>query len=380
MDYSSNPSSRCPGSRRIASRSTGRRGSSPLTGRCRSMSRLARPRSGTHEHGGSSGRCGRCGTSRMPLTRSCRRAASRPIGRLLRILRLRSASDGGRRPTSATATEVSRSLNRPRGAGAPAAGSPSAICPMPGWGRRRLRARLFRPPRGGHAGLPMHERQVNDARPGAHAPALSVVIPMPRGFDAIRATVRSLEAQSRRDLLELVVVAPSTRALDLRQPELKWCRHIRVVESGTMTSLGAAYAAGVRGATAPVVAFAEDHSYPAPDWAKALIARHCEPWGAVGPVVANANPGNPFGDAAYYMGYGRWADVISPGEIDDVPGHNSSYKRSVLLDHSSELSALLEVETILHWRLRTMGYRLYLEPAARTNHHNPSSLVFLLKQ
>ena len=226
----------------------------------------------------------------------------------------------------------------------------------------------------------MHERQVNDARPGAHAPALSVVIPMPRGFDAIRATVRSLEAQSSRDLLELVVVAPSTRALDLRQPELKWCRHIRVVESGTMTSLGAAYAAGVRGATAPVVAFAEDHSYPAPDWAKALIARHCEPWGAVGPVVANANPGNPFGDAAYYMGYGRWADVISPGEIDDVPGHNSSYKRSVLLDHSSELSALLEVETILHWRLRTMGYRLYLEPAARTNHHNPSSLVFLLKQ
>ena len=226
----------------------------------------------------------------------------------------------------------------------------------------------------------MHERQVNDVRPGACAPALSVVIPMPRGYDAIRTTVRSLEAQSSRDVLELVIVAPSARALDLGQSELKWCRHIRIVESGTMPSLGAAYAAGVRGATAPVVALAEDHCYPTPDWAKALIERHCEPWGAVGPAVANANPGNPFGDAAYYMGYGRWAGGIAPGEIDDVPGHNSSYKRSVLLDHDSELSALLEVETIFHWRLRARGYRLYFEPAARTNHHNPSTLAFLLKQ
>jgi len=226
----------------------------------------------------------------------------------------------------------------------------------------------------------MHERQANDARPGARAPALSVVLPMPRGYDAIRATVRSLEAQSSRDLLELVIVAPSARALDLGQSELTWCRHIRIVDSGTMTSLGAAYAAGVRGATAPVVALAEDHSYPAPEWAKALIERHGEPWGAVGPVVANANPGNAFGDAAYYMGYGRWAGGIPSGDIDDVPGHNSSYKRSILLDHGSELSALLEVETILHWRLRTEGYRLYLEPAARTNHHNPSTLMFLLKQ
>lgn len=226
----------------------------------------------------------------------------------------------------------------------------------------------------------MGEPQVNDARLGARAPALSVVIPMPRGYDAIRTTVRFLGAQSSRDFLELVIVAPSARAVDIEQSELEWCRHVRVVESGTMTSLGAAYAAGVRGATAPVVAFAEDHSYPAPGWAKALIERHREPWGAVGPVVANANPGNPFGDAAYYMGYGRWAGVIAPAEIDDVPGHNSSYKRAILLNQGFELSALLEVETILHWGLRIRGYRLFLEPAARTNHHNPSTLLFLLRQ
>src|SRR5437868_1606123 len=263
------------------------------------MSRSARSRCAMREHGTSPGPCGHCGASRMPLTRSCHRAASRPIGRPLRILRPRSASDGGPRPTSATATGVSRSLKRPSDVGPPTAGSPSAIRSMPGWGWRRRRARPLSPPHGGQGGLPMHERHVNDARPGARAPALSVVIPMPRGYDAIRTTVRSLEAQSSRDLLELVIVAPSARALDLGQPELTWCRHIRIVESGTMTSLGAAYAAGVRSATAPVVALAEDHSYPAPDWAKALIERHGEPWGAVGPVVANANPGNPFGDAAY---------------------------------------------------------------------------------
>ena len=226
----------------------------------------------------------------------------------------------------------------------------------------------------------MRERRANDGRPEASAPALSVVIPMPRGYDAIRTTVKSLEAQSKRDLLELVIVAPSARALDLEESELTWCRHIRVVESRTMTSLGAAYAAGVRGATAPVVVLAEDHSYPAPEWANALIERHGGPWDAVGPVVANANPGSPFGDVAYYMGYGRWTGAIPPGEIDDLPGHNSSYKRAVLLEHGSELDALLEAETILHWKLRTTGHRLYLEPAAKTDHHNPSTLVFLLKQ
>src|SRR2546422_11357280 len=80
---------------------------------------------------------------------------------------------------------------------------------------------------------------------GVPAPKLAVVIPALRGYSAIRTTVGHLEAQGWRDHLELVIVTPTGRALDLKEAELSWCRHLRVVEVREMTSLGASYAAGV---------------------------------------------------------------------------------------------------------------------------------------
>ena len=54
--------------------------------------------------------------------------------------------------------------------------------------------------------------------------------------------------------------------------------------------------AGERGrdpaATAPVVALSDDHCFPEPGWGEALVDAHRGPWAAVGPVVANANPGS----------------------------------------------------------------------------------------
>jgi hypothetical protein len=55
---------------------------------------------------------------------------------------------------------------------------------------------------------------------------------------------------------------------------------------------------------------------------------------------------------------------------DHLPGHNSSYKRAILLDYGTELEAMLESESVLHWDLRAKGYQLYLEPAAEISHLN----------
>jgi len=51
-------------------------------------------------------------------------------------------------------------------------------------------------------------------------------------------------------------------------------------------------------------------------------------------------------------------------------GHNSSYKRDILLRYDSRLDDMMEAESVLHWDLRRDGYRLYLEPAAKTSHLN----------
>jgi len=84
--------------------------------------------------------------------------------------------------------------------------------------------------------------------------------------------------------------------------------------------------------------------------------------------IGNANPESLISWEYLFTAYGRWAEPAEPGEIDDVPPHNSACKRGVLLECGPELETVLEVETNLHWELRARGHRLYLEPAARTHH------------
>jgi hypothetical protein len=202
------------------------------------------------------------------------------------------------------------------------------------------------------------------------SPELSVVLVTPDDFETIAATVRHLRAQTVRDRLELVLVAPSAGGIGLPRPELNGFLQTRVVAIGTVRSWAHAMAAGIREAAAPVVALGEDHSFPEPGWAEALIAAHGGDWAAVGPVVGNANPGSMVSWADLLIGYGPWLEPAGGRAVEFLPGHNSSYKRAVLLEYGEALEEMLESETILHWDLRARGCGLYLEPAAKTNHMN----------
>ncbi len=202
------------------------------------------------------------------------------------------------------------------------------------------------------------------------SPELSVVIVTPDCYETIRKTVRHLRAQTVTGRLELVIVAPSAEQLGLDDRELKEFLQFRVVEVGAVESIARAYAAGIRQASAPVVVLSEDHSFPEPGWAEALIERHREPWAVVGPVVRNANPDGLISWADFLLGYGAWLDPTPAGEIDHLPGHNSSYKRAILLDYDPELEDLLGAEYVLHWDLTRKGHRFYLEAAAKTAHVN----------
>jgi hypothetical protein len=90
--------------------------------------------------------------------------------------------------------------------------------------------------------------------------------------------------------------------------------------------------------------------------------------------LRNANPGGWLSWPMLLINYGRWLHPCLPGVIDDLPGHNSSYKRDVLLAYGDHLADLLVHETLLHWDLRGRGRQLYLEPAAQTYHLNISRL------
>jgi len=201
-------------------------------------------------------------------------------------------------------------------------------------------------------------------------PQMSVVIVTPDTFGTIRRTVECLKAQSVKNALELVIVKLSAGDFGAAPGELDCFRAVLILEPGEIKSLGQALAAGVRASSAPIVAFTEDHVFPDPHWAEALIESHKSGRAAVGPVIHNANPGNTVGWADIMIGYSQWLYPNEGGEMNHLPGHNSSYKRGILLEYGHELERLLEAESVLHWDLASKGQRLYLEPSAKVYHLN----------
>src|SRR5438132_812096 len=123
-------------------------------------------------------------------------------------------------------------------------------------------------------------------------PAMSVVLVTPNRFQSLRKTIQHLQAQTVHDRLEIIIVAPSLKKLDLDPSELDGFFRYDVAEAEVSESIAAAKAVGIRKATAPVVVFGEDHNYPERSWAEALIDAHRQPWAGVGPGLwRNTRPG-----------------------------------------------------------------------------------------
>jgi hypothetical protein len=202
------------------------------------------------------------------------------------------------------------------------------------------------------------------------SPAMSVVVITPDCYATIRKTIRHLRAQKACGSLEILIVAPSIAGLGLDASEMRGFLRHKVIEIGPVISTARARARGVLEASAPVVAFAEDHAYPAPGWAESLIERHREEWAAVGPVMSNANPLSLTSWANLLIEYAPWLEPTRGGEREHLPGHNGTYKRELLLKYGERLEAMLDAESVLHWDLRASGHKLYLEAKARTFHQN----------
>ena len=201
---------------------------------------------------------------------------------------------------------------------------------------------------------------------------MSVILLTADTFDPIRKSVAALSRQTVQDQLELIIVCPAEDELGLEE-ELPGFHSVRILSVGPIITTSKARAAAIRIATGPVVALAEDHAYPETGWAEAMIEAHKQPWAAVGAALKNANPGI-VSWVALVVDYGRWVVPVPSGEIDDVPGHNSSWKRSLLLDYGSQLEYMLPALTFLNRDLEAKGHKFYLESNARVVHLQVSKL------
>jgi hypothetical protein len=204
-------------------------------------------------------------------------------------------------------------------------------------------------------------------------PALSAIVVIPDRYETVEYTMSRLQAQSVVEQVEVVFVVPSYQQIAPDESLLKCFHSWQAVEVGTVTCKARAFAAGIRHARAPVVALTEDHSFPDARWAEVFIAAHRQPWAAVGPAMCNGNPDTMLSWADFYQAYGEWTPPVSSGPVSQLPGHNSSYKRDMLLALGDRLDFMMEAEGSLHRELKAQGYKLMLESSTCTTHLNFAS-------
>jgi hypothetical protein len=205
----------------------------------------------------------------------------------------------------------------------------------------------------------------------APAPLLTVITVTPDGYENVRRTIDHLKAQTVRDHIELVVVAPSRARLAGADRELAAFLRYQIVEVGRIRSTGAAIAEGVRRAAAPIVAYAEEHSFTNPEWAEALLEEHARPCGAAAGVIENENPG-VLSWACAFLDFGPWLAPVAGGEVAKLASHHTSYKTALLLEYGDRLDSMLECEAMLHADLNRRGIAMRLTSRARSSHLNIS--------
>ncbi len=207
------------------------------------------------------------------------------------------------------------------------------------------------------------------------APAsISVVVVTPNRFANIRRTVRHMRAQTIRDRIELVVVAPSGDALaDAASHELDGFHSVRLLDIGQIRDVDKSAADGVRHARAEVVGMIEDHAFAEPEWAEAMLAAHEGPWVAVASTMVNANPKRQLSWCNMLVAYGPSVEPTIEGERTAIPGHNVSFKRTALAPFGDALRDRFGREGGLLDALRANGGRFLLCERARVHHINPST-------
>jgi hypothetical protein len=189
--------------------------------------------------------------------------------------------------------------------------------------------------------------------------------------DRARRGLRTLVAQAQPATEILIVdVSPADSAPFPDQP-IEGVRLLRLPEG---TTFARARAEGVRAARGRIVAFLEEHVLPLDGWTAAVIEAHREAHAGIGGEVANANPGIGCSDIAGLMSYGLFYAPQQPREAPLIVGHNSSYKRDVLLSLGDDLDRLLSCDLVLMMRLRKLGHRLFLDPRIRVAHINETAI------
>jgi hypothetical protein len=208
-------------------------------------------------------------------------------------------------------------------------------------------------------------------------PALSIVIAVVSGKDALRKCIDSLYGQARSidaevivpydqwtlDVLELRADFPDLHFVDAdSQDSLKSFNH---------SHYDRRRAVGIANARGHVIALTEDHAVPSSDWCERILRAHSESEtaGVIGGAIEN-EVDSALNWAWYYCDFGRYGRPLPSEHADYVSDVNVSYKRAALMSVREVWQSAYR-ETSVHWALSRNGQALRLDPAIVVYQHRP---------
>jgi hypothetical protein len=210
-----------------------------------------------------------------------------------------------------------------------------------------------------------------------HRPSISVIINTGECRDHAEILLASLVTQEIIEEMEIIIL--DSVAADV--PPLRGHDHpaVTYIRVDPEILFPVVLVQGIRQARAPIVALLEEHCIAMPGWAAALVKAHQEPWGAVCGEVINGCPDVGISNAEFLACRSvQWQAPAERAELEMLDGHNSSYRRDLLLAYGDEaLSEMLAAEATLLMKLKEDGHRLLLEPAARYAHRNEANIKTL---
>jgi hypothetical protein len=220
--------------------------------------------------------------------------------------------------------------------------------------------------------------------PSQPLPEISVVIVAGsnrrRGANALASVLR----QAGIERAEVILI---DTALD-RFPPLAGSAHpqVRVIQMGYEQHIGAMRIYAARVARAPLVAYLEEHALAMPGWLTGILAAFRQgEWAGVAGAVVPASPKPTVGTMVSMISFDGWTEEMVSRESDLMPGHNSAYRRDILLSldnllslnnapASDELEELAFIELNLQRRLRELGHKFYFDNRIKWIHLNENRI------
>lgn len=203
-------------------------------------------------------------------------------------------------------------------------------------------------------------------------PELSVILQVGGERERARNCLASLLGQNIVDRMEIILLDYGLET----HPPLTASDHpaVKLIQRPSYEPIGKSRALAVREASAPIVAFIEDHCLAFDGWAQAIVLRHHDGWKAIGPEMHTGNPGVGISDAIALMNYAKWLPPARAGIMDLLVGHNTAYDREILESFGEHLDDLLRCDPLLQWKIQERGFDLYLDPHMKVAHINETEM------